>query len=67
MQNSAKSMYALNLEECKDLILSIGSKRTVLLQGDMGNGKSSVLHMLAKDFTQSHAMSIAPRKTWAIL
>ena len=49
MQNSAKSMYALNLEECKDLILSIGSKRTVLLQGDMGNGKSSVLHMLAKD------------------
>ena len=41
-------MHSLGLEECKDLILDIGSKRTVLLQGDMGNGKSSVLHMLAK-------------------
>ena len=41
-------MYSLGLEECKDLILNIGSQRTVLLQGDMGNGKSSVLHMLAK-------------------
>ena len=48
MQNTAKTMYSLGLEECKDLILSIGSQRTVLLQGDMGNGKSSVLHMLAK-------------------
>jgi len=49
MQNTAKAMYSLGLEECKDLILAIGKKRTVLLQGDMGNGKSSVLHMLAKD------------------
>ena len=49
MQNTAKAMYSLGLEECKDLILSIGSQRTVLLQGDMGNGKSSVLKMLAKE------------------
>jgi len=48
MQNTTKAMYSLGLEECKDLILNIGSQRTVLLQGDMGNGKSSVLHMLAK-------------------
>jgi len=41
--------YALNLEESKDLILNIGTQRTVLLQGDMGNGKSSVLKMLSKD------------------
>ena len=46
MQNTAKAIYSLGLEECKDLILAIGTKRTVLLQGDMGNGKSSVLHML---------------------
>tara|TARA_R100001510_G_C7633912_1_gene192398 strand:- start:381 stop:1478 length:1098 start_codon:yes stop_codon:yes gene_type:complete len=49
MQNTAKAMYSLGLEECKDLILAIGKKRTVLLQGDMGNGKSSVLKMLSKD------------------
>ena len=49
MQNLLKAMYALGLEECKDLILEIGTQRTVLLQGDMGNGKSSVLHMLAKE------------------
>ena len=41
--------YALNLEESKDLILNIGTQRTVLLQGDMGNGKSSVLKMLSKE------------------
>ena len=49
MQNIGKATYALGLEECKDLILEIGTQRTVLLQGDMGNGKSSVLHMLAKE------------------
>jgi tRNA A37 threonylcarbamoyladenosine biosynthesis protein TsaE len=46
MQNTAKAIYSLGLEECTDLILAIGTKRTVLLQGDMGNGKSSVLHYL---------------------
>ena len=48
MENTAKAMYSLNLEECVKLILAVGNKRTVLLQGDMGNGKTSVLQMLAK-------------------
>ena len=44
--STAKTMYALNLEQCVDLISAIGHKQTVLLQGDMGNGKSAVGYML---------------------
>jgi len=47
MNNQAKQMYALNLDRCVKLIASIGKKRTVLLQGDIGNGKSSTIHTLA--------------------
>ena len=46
MTNQAQQMYALNLDQCVDLIKAVGSKRTVLAQGDMGNGKSSMIHML---------------------
>ena len=46
MQNSAQQMYALSLDECVDLIAAVGTKRTVLMQGDMGNGKSSTLKTL---------------------
>ena len=46
MNNSAQQMYALKLDQCVDLIAAVGSKRTVLAQGDMGNGKSSMIHML---------------------
>jgi len=46
MTNQAQAMYALNLDQCVDLIKAVGSKRTVLAQGDMGNGKSSMIHML---------------------
>lgn len=41
-------MYALNLDQCVDLIKAVGSKRTVLMQGDMGNGKSSTLKTLSQ-------------------
>ena len=47
MTNQAHQMYALNLDQCVDLIKAVGSKRTVLMQGDMGNGKSSTLKTLA--------------------
>lgn len=47
MTNQAQAMYALNLDQCVDLIKAVGSKRTVLMQGDMGNGKSSTLKTLA--------------------
>ena len=50
MQNSAQQMYALSLDECVDLIAAVGTKRTVLMQGDMGNGKSSTLKTLAERF-----------------
>ena len=65
MQNTVTNNYSLNLEECVKLILSIGNKRTVLLQGDMGNGKrTSVLQMLAKTYQLTcHATWIAQRKT----
>lgn len=46
--NSASAMYALSLAQCAALIDAVGSRRTVLLQGDMGNGKSATLPMIAK-------------------
>jgi hypothetical protein len=49
MTNQAQNMYALPLDKCVELIKAIGKKRTVLAQGDMGNGKSSMLTTLAKD------------------
>tara|TARA_R100000951_G_scaffold24752_1_gene20983 strand:+ start:223 stop:1317 length:1095 start_codon:yes stop_codon:yes gene_type:complete len=48
MTNQAQAMYALNLDQCVALIHAVGSKRTVLAQGDMGNGKSSMIHMLGE-------------------
>ena len=46
MNNQAQAMYQINLPQCVDLIATVGSKRTVLAQGHMGSGKSSMLHML---------------------
>ena len=49
MTNQAQQMYALLLDQCVNLVATIGSKRTVLLQGDIGNGKSSTLNTLAQE------------------
>ena len=46
--NTARQKFALNIDECARAILKRGDKRTVLVQGDMGSGKSSILMMLAK-------------------
>ena len=48
MTNQAQQMYALDLDQSAQLIKAVGHMRTVLLQGDMGTGKSSVLYELAK-------------------
>ena len=40
----------LQLDECVDLIAEVGHKLTVMLEGDMGNGKTTTLDMLAKRF-----------------
>ncbi len=43
----AQNMYALNNDQAVALILSIGAHRTVLAQGPMGSGKSSMLAAIA--------------------
>jgi len=47
--NTATTMYALGLDQAVKLILSVGHKRTILLQGHMGCGKSSSLGMISKE------------------
>ena len=49
MTNQAQQMYALSLDQCVDAIKAVGRLRTILLEGDMGNGKSSSLTTLAAD------------------
>lgn len=49
--NTATSMYALGLEQIAKAILMNGNKRTVLVQGHMGTGKSSLLKMLGNSLT----------------
>ena len=49
MANDAVSMYSLSVDQCVTLIKSVGSKRTILVEGDMGSGKSSILKTLARE------------------
>ena len=46
----ATTLNALSLSQAVSLIKAVGSKRTVLVQGHMGTGKSSILKMLAKEY-----------------
>ena len=48
---NAQSMYALSIDQTAEAIKAIGSKRTVLVQGHMGSGKSSLLKMLAAELS----------------
>lgn len=48
MSNQAIAMYALSLDQIENAIRKGGNKRTILMQGHMGTGKSSLLHALAK-------------------
>ena len=47
--NNAQQMYALNLDQCVAAVKAVGRLRTILMEGDMGNGKSSTLRTLADD------------------
>jgi energy-coupling factor transporter ATP-binding protein EcfA2 len=47
--NNAQQMYALNLEQITTAIRNGGNKRTILVQGHMGTGKSSLLKTLAAE------------------
>ena len=46
--NTATTMYALGLDQVEALIRKSGALRTILVQGDMGTGKSTLLTVLAK-------------------
>jgi hypothetical protein len=48
MTHQAHAMYNLTLEQTTTLIAAGGHLRTVLAQGDMGWGKSSILHEIAR-------------------
>jgi len=47
--NNATAMYALNLEQIANMIKVMGHQRTVLVQGHMGTGKSTLLKILANE------------------
>lgn len=47
--NTASNIYALGINQAAQLINTIGHHTTVLLQGDMGTGKSSVLNIVASE------------------
>lgn len=53
--NDAIAMYALGLDQIHNAILKGGMKRTMLVQGHMGTGKSSLLKMLGNSLT-GHTM-----------
>ena len=46
---NAQKMYALGLDQITNAILVGGHKRTILVQGHMGTGKSSMLKILSKE------------------
>jgi len=47
---NTQQMYALSLNQITNAIAKVGHKRTILVQGHMGNGKTSILKMLAEMF-----------------
>ena len=50
----ATNLYALSLEQAAELIATIGHKRTVIVQGDMGSAKTSGLRHLLKEKFPGH-------------
>ena len=46
---NAQKMYALGLDQITNAILVGGQKRTILVQGHMGTGKSSMLNILSQE------------------
>jgi hypothetical protein len=53
--NATTTNTALSLAEATDLIAAVGHHTTVLVQGELGIGKSSILHNLAARFPNHHA------------
>lgn len=53
---AAASMYALSINQTAALIGTIGHDITVVVQGNMGTGKSSIINILADRFTNHKAV-----------
>ena len=49
------NLYATSLDQATNLVATIGHQRTVLVQGHMGCGKSSMLKVLQERFPDHHA------------
>src|SRR6056300_703635 len=47
--STAQQMYQISLDQITALIKATGHKRTTLVQGHMGTGKSSLLSALARE------------------
>jgi len=54
MQN-AQAMYAQGIDQLVSLLKGLGTKRSVLIEGDMGIGKSTLLKILKRDLPDHHA------------
>ena len=71
--NQAHQMYALSLDQCVSLVKATGHQRTVVLQGDIGNGKSSTLPTMAHEMPDhlpvvlEYASTQPPREAQAFL
>ena len=53
---TSANLYAVNLDEIAQAIIAGGHQRTILVQGHMGTGKSSLLNMLSARATQACAV-----------
>ena len=47
---NTQQMYGMSLNQIATAIAAVGHKQTILVQGHMGNGKTSILKMLAEMF-----------------
>jgi len=53
MQN-AQALYALNIDQLVNLLIGLGPDRTVLIEGDMGIGKSTLLKLVSEKLPGHH-------------
>ena len=53
--SNAQAMYAQNIGQLVTLLKGLGTKRSVLIEGDMGIGKSTLLKILKQDLPGHHA------------
>ncbi len=61
------NVYVSNIEDIVQLLLHVGGKRTVVIEGDMGIGKSTLLKILKKKLPDHVACYLdGTTKIWVI-